>query len=183
MPSNLPTTIQTTNTNTNKRFFNWVFESNNMERSSILGESYFEEYDREKVDDIALRLSLQCVIRDSILCRASSHVTISSKTSTSITSSTATFIDHLFMKFKDMTIRASLNDLSKLYISLMDKNTKEFLILNVNAFGWRFEDMNWGIGATKMKSLPNAGGGSLLSEVFSCEIMERILRVELLKTE
>ncbi|CAG8733589.1 2136_t:CDS:2, partial [Acaulospora morrowiae] len=182
MSSNLSTTIKTTNTNINNRFFNCVFESNNMERPSILGESYFEEYDREK-DDIASHLLLRCVIRDSILCRASSRVTISSKTSASITSSTATFIDHLFMKFKDMTIRASLNDLSKLSISLMDKNTNEFLILNVNAFGWQFEDMNWGIGATKMKSLPNAGGGSLLSEVFSCEIMERILGVELLKTE
>ncbi|CAG8538355.1 1_t:CDS:2 [Gigaspora margarita] len=46
-----------------------------------------------------------------------------------------------------------------------------------------FFNINWRFGAERMSRLPNAGGKSELSEILSCEIMERILGVELNKTE
>ncbi|CAG8706584.1 9187_t:CDS:2, partial [Scutellospora calospora] len=49
--------------------------------------------------------------------------------------------------------------------------------------GRKDSNINWRYGAKKMKELPNAGGQSELSEILSCEIMERVLGVELNKTE
>ncbi len=75
------------------------------------------------------------------------------------------------------------NDLIKLSIGLTKRQQKSFLSLNVNAFRKNFDDIKWNIESNKMKNKPNAGGGSFLSEIFSCEILTRILNVELFKTE
>ncbi|KAG0319776.1 hypothetical protein BGZ99_004931 [Dissophora globulifera] len=47
----------------------------------------------------------------------------------------------------------------------------------------RFDDMDWSADALRMLNTPNAGGSSLLSEVLSCEMLNRCLGATLAKTE
>ncbi|KAG0362180.1 hypothetical protein BGZ54_008747 [Gamsiella multidivaricata] len=47
----------------------------------------------------------------------------------------------------------------------------------------RFDDMDWSADAIRMLNTPNAGGSSLLSEVLSCEMLNRCLGAKLAKTE
>ncbi|KAG9303587.1 hypothetical protein G9A89_018483 [Geosiphon pyriformis] len=91
--------------------------------------------------------------------------------------------NHLFVPFNDITIHTTSLDLLRLSSGLTKKNTSAFLRLNVNAHGRRSEDLIWGRDSKRMLSLPNAGGASMLSEVLSYEVMERILGIKLLKTE
>ncbi|CAI2171092.1 11369_t:CDS:2 [Funneliformis geosporum] len=92
-------------------------------------------------------------------------------------------INYYFIDFNDIIIYTNSNDLFNLSIGLVQRQQKSFLSLNVNAFKKRFDDIEWNMESYKMKKQPNAGGGSLLSEIFSCEIITRILNVELFKTE
>lgn len=91
--------------------------------------------------------------------------------------------DYFSVNFEDMTVYTSSNDLTKLYIGITDKNQSVIVNLNVDVHRKLFKDINWGFGAKRMSMLPNAGGQSELSEILSCEIVERILGVELNKTE
>ncbi|CAG8630701.1 8514_t:CDS:2 [Paraglomus occultum] len=90
---------------------------------------------------------------------------------------------HLFVPFNDITVHTTSQDLLNLLLGLTEKSYGSLIKLNVNAHERTFKDIKLGEGAAKMLTLPNAGGTSMLSEVFSCEIMERILGVELSKTE
>lgn len=92
-------------------------------------------------------------------------------------------IDHYFFNFNDIIIYANSNDLLNLLIGLIQRQQRTFLSININAFGKKFDDIEWNIESNKMKCQPNAGGGSFLSEIFSCEIITRILDVQLFKTE
>ncbi|KAI8600234.1 hypothetical protein EDD21DRAFT_444702 [Dissophora ornata] len=47
----------------------------------------------------------------------------------------------------------------------------------------RFDDMDWSADALRMLNTPNAGGSSLLSEVLSCEMLNRCLGATLANTE
>ncbi|CAG8548376.1 7573_t:CDS:2 [Ambispora leptoticha] len=87
--------------------------------------------------------------------------------------SSSTFNPHLHSR----SIRKPLS------VGLTEKNTSAFLKINVNTHGRQFGELKLCQNSRKMLNLPNAGGASMLSEVFSYEIMERILGVELLKTE
>ncbi|CAB4380593.1 unnamed protein product [Rhizophagus irregularis] len=91
--------------------------------------------------------------------------------------------DHYFFNFNDIIIYANSNDLLNLLIGLTQRKQRTFLSININAFGKKFDDIEWNIESNKMKCQPNAGGGSFLSEIFSCEIITRILDVQLFKTE
>ena len=90
---------------------------------------------------------------------------------------------HLFVPFNDITVHTTSQDLLNLLLGLTEKSYGGLIKLNVNAHEKTFKDIKLSKGAAKMLTLPNAGGTSMLSEVFSCEIMERILGVELSKTE
>ncbi|CAG8540857.1 6024_t:CDS:1 [Paraglomus brasilianum] len=90
---------------------------------------------------------------------------------------------HLFVPFSDITVHTTSHDLLNLLLGLTEKSYGGLIKLNVNAHEKTFKDIKLSKGAAKMLTLPNAGGTSMLSEVFSCEIMERILGAELSKTE
>ncbi|CAG8468458.1 11607_t:CDS:2 [Funneliformis caledonium] len=92
-------------------------------------------------------------------------------------------INHYFIDFNDIIIYTNSNDLLNLSIGLVQRQQRSFLSFNVNAFKKGFDDIEWNLESYKMKKQPNAGGGSFLSEIFSCEIITRILNVELFKTE
>jgi hypothetical protein len=92
-------------------------------------------------------------------------------------------IDHYFFNFNDIIVYTNSNDLLNLSIGLTHRQQRTFLSLNINAFRKKFDDIEWNIESNKMKCQPNAGGGSFLSEIFSCEIITRILDVQLFKTE
>ncbi|RIA80499.1 hypothetical protein C1645_792399, partial [Glomus cerebriforme] len=97
---------------------------------------------------------------------------------------TSTIIDNYFsFDFNDINIYINSHDLLNLSIGLTQQQQKTFLSLNINTFRKKFDDIEWNIESYKMKSQPNAGGGSFLSEIFSCEIITRILNVQLFKTE
>lgn len=106
-------------------------------------------------------------------------------TTSSLTYSTCnnSNIDHYFFNFNDIIVYANSNDLLNLLIGLTQRKQRTFLSININAFGKKFDDIEWNIESNKMKCQPNAGGGSFLSEIFSCEIITRILDVQLFKTE
>ncbi|CAG8576217.1 12451_t:CDS:2 [Funneliformis mosseae] len=92
-------------------------------------------------------------------------------------------INHYFIDFNDIIIYTNSNDLLNLSIGLVQRQQRSFLSFNVNAFKKGFDDIEWNLESYKMKKQPNAGGGSFLSEILSCEIITRILNVELFKTE
>ncbi|CAG8578831.1 1001_t:CDS:2 [Cetraspora pellucida] len=102
---------------------------------------------------------------------------------TVISNNSSKYGDYFSVNFEDITVYTSSNDLTNLYIGMIDKNQGVIISLNIDVHRKLFEDINWGFGAKKMSMLPNAGGQSELSEILSCEIVERILGVELDKTE
>ncbi|CAG8604033.1 3545_t:CDS:2 [Ambispora gerdemannii] len=89
----------------------------------------------------------------------------------------------LYVPFNDVTMHTTSSDLLKLSVGLTEKNMSTFLKFNVDVHGRQFEELKLCRNSKKMLSLPNAGGASMLSEVLSYEVMERLLGVDLLKTE
>ncbi|CAG8521492.1 11629_t:CDS:2 [Ambispora leptoticha] len=91
--------------------------------------------------------------------------------------------NHLSITFNDLIVHSTSIDFMNLSGGLTQRKRNALVRVNVKCQGQSFDNLLWGQGAKKMLGLPNAGGASVLSEVLSCEVMERILGVELFKTE
>eukprot|EP00771_Trimastix_marina_P002248 gnl/Trimastix_PCT/3369.p2 GENE.gnl/Trimastix_PCT/3369~~gnl/Trimastix_PCT/3369.p2 ORF type:complete len:286 (+),score=88.23 gnl/Trimastix_PCT/3369:124-981(+) len=85
----------------------------------------------------------------------------------------------------DVVIRAPTID-SHLINEILSEPHRNQCIFLVNEFharvdSWR--DIELGFGADRMLHEPNAGGSSIISEVLSLEVLERLYDAQLLKTE
>ncbi|CAG8577380.1 854_t:CDS:2 [Ambispora gerdemannii] len=89
----------------------------------------------------------------------------------------------LLRQKQQQLVHSTSIDFMNLSVGLTQRKKNALVRINVKCHGQSFDDLLWSQGAMKMLGLPNAGGASMLSEVLSCEVMERVLGVELFKTE
>ncbi|KAG0252642.1 hypothetical protein BG011_006862 [Mortierella polycephala] len=83
-----------------------------------------------------------------------------------------------------MTFYISPVAISQLAMSLWTRSRPACVIMNTRIpRGLRFDNMDWSEDSLRMLNTPNAGGSSLLSEVLSCEMLNRCLGATLAKTE
>ncbi|KAF9313358.1 hypothetical protein BG003_005278 [Podila horticola] len=84
----------------------------------------------------------------------------------------------------NMTFYISPLSISQLATGLWTRSRPACVIINTSIpRGLRFDDMDWCDDSLRMLNTPNAGGSSLLSEVLSCEMLNRCLGATLAKTE
>ncbi|KAF9355814.1 hypothetical protein BGX34_010246 [Mortierella sp. NVP85] len=83
-----------------------------------------------------------------------------------------------------MTFYISPLAITQLAVGLWTRSRPACVIINTSIPRLtRFDDMDWSADALRMLNTPNAGGSSLLSEVLSCEMLNRCLGATLAKTE
>lgn len=83
-----------------------------------------------------------------------------------------------------MTFYISPLAITQLAVGLWTRSRPACVIVNTSIPRLtRFDDMDWSADALRMLNTPNAGGSSLLSEVLSCEMLNRCLGATLAKTE
>ena len=94
--------------------------------------------------------------------------------------------------FSDMSIATAVGDLGRLTrmagLTAEDGHSRDsssFFAVFVNfcCLSQTFSDISLSNGARRIADEPNAGGNSILSEVLSCELLERAFHAELLFTE
>ncbi|KAF9395152.1 hypothetical protein CPC16_009187, partial [Podila verticillata] len=84
----------------------------------------------------------------------------------------------------NMTFYISPLSISQLATGLWTRSRPACVIINTSIpRGLLFDDMDWCDDSLRMLNTPNAGGSSLLSEVLSCEMLNRCLGATLAKTE
>ncbi|KAG0083691.1 hypothetical protein BGZ92_010551 [Podila epicladia] len=84
----------------------------------------------------------------------------------------------------NMTFYISPLSISQLATGLWTRSRPACVIINTSIpRGFCFDDMDWSDDSLRMLNTPNAGGSSLLSEVLSCEMLNRCLGATLAKTE
>ncbi|KAG0353242.1 hypothetical protein BG005_007458 [Podila minutissima] len=90
----------------------------------------------------------------------------------------------VFDDASNMTFYISPLSISQLATGLWTRSRPACVIINTSIpRGLRFDDMDWCDDSLRMLNTPNAGGSSLLSEVLSCEMLNRCLGATLAKTE
>ncbi|KAG0243978.1 hypothetical protein B0O80DRAFT_519155 [Mortierella sp. GBAus27b] len=83
-----------------------------------------------------------------------------------------------------MTFYISPLAITQLAVGLSTRSRPACVIINTSIPRFtRFDDMDWSSDALRMLNTPNAGGSSILSEVLSCEMLNRCLGATLAKTE
>ncbi|KAF9190066.1 hypothetical protein BGZ51_008949 [Haplosporangium sp. Z 767] len=83
-----------------------------------------------------------------------------------------------------MTFYISPMAISQLAMGLWTRSRPACVIMNIRIpRGLQFDNMDWSEDSLRMLNTPNAGGSSLLSEVLSCEMLNRCLGATLAKTE
>ncbi|CAO3678846.1 unnamed protein product [Umbelopsis ramanniana] len=91
--------------------------------------------------------------------------------------------DYLTLSYRDMTIWASANTITGMYGHLSHhREAPAFFLHNVD-MQLEFNYVQLGRDARRMLDTPNAGGTSILSEVMSMELMQRLLGAKMSKTE
>lgn len=91
--------------------------------------------------------------------------------------------DYLTLRYRDMTIWTSANTIAGMYGHLSHhREAPGFFLHNVD-MQLEFNYVQLGRDARRMLETPNAGGTSILSEVMSMELMQRLLGAKMSKTE
>ncbi|CAG8544492.1 1371_t:CDS:2 [Cetraspora pellucida] len=155
-------------TDSNNRFSRWTFESNTMEESVVC--SFIDKASKQDEKKKGKSERKYSNIDES---RLYSIIRFLPGTYPTVLRDTKIYsLSHNYFE-----------QFLKIWRLFFNKNQGVIISLNIDVHRKLFEDINWGFGAKKMSMLPNAGGQSELSEILSCEIVERILGVELNKTE
>jgi hypothetical protein len=91
--------------------------------------------------------------------------------------------DYLTLRYRDMTVWTSANTIAGMYGHLSHyREAPAFFLHNVD-MQQEFNYVQLGRDARRMLATPNAGGTSILSEVMSMELMQRLLGAKMSKTE
>ncbi|RKP06718.1 hypothetical protein THASP1DRAFT_31468 [Thamnocephalis sphaerospora] len=91
--------------------------------------------------------------------------------------------DHWCLGWDDLCMRVAERDLSRTLLSLLHRDRPAIVCTNVSVCARSFGNVQLSSGARRVRDSPNAGGDSILSEVFSCEVVGRLLGAKLLLTE
>ncbi|KAI8055391.1 hypothetical protein BDF22DRAFT_741983 [Syncephalis plumigaleata] len=92
-------------------------------------------------------------------------------------------MNHWCLGWDDLCMRWADRDLNRTIHSLLYRDEPAMVCSYVSVRGNRFNHVQLSSCARRVRDSPNAGGCSILSEIFSCEIVRRWLGAKLVFTE
>jgi hypothetical protein len=85
--------------------------------------------------------------------------------------------------WRDLHIGVGTRDLGQIQQALAQPHQPALALVSVHVSNCGFYGVQLSEDALRLSSTPNAGGSSILSEIFSCELLSRLLDARLLLTE